>query len=134
MVLTRSQTRLLLEKDIIVTENKVKTKLDIVKFEKEFINNMKQMIQDFENKRNVTERMQYIIKILEYNNRMLLKFEPVTIKRLQRFIKVVYDKCLEFEREHLNGNYDKLQYKLVCDFLQIFRQCQGQCQELITNE
>jgi tRNA nucleotidyltransferase/poly(A) polymerase len=134
MVLTRSQTRLLLEKDIIVTENKVKTKLDIVKFEKEFINNMNQMIQDFENKRNVTERMQYIIKILEYNNRMLLKFEPVTIKRLQRFIKVVYDKCLEFEREHLNGNYDKLQYKLVCDFLQIFRQCQGQCQELITNE
>lgn len=134
MVLTRSQTRLLLEKDIIVTENKVKTKLDVVKFEKEFINNMNQMIQDFENKRNVTERMQYIIKILEYNNRMLLKFEPVTIKRLQRFIKVVYDKCLEFEREHLNGNYDKLQYKLVCDFLQIFRQCQGQCQELITNE
>jgi len=119
MVLTRSQTKLHSDKQMIV---------------KEFVNNMKQMIQDFENKRNVTERMQYIIKILEYNNRMLLKFEPVTIKRLQRFIKVVYDKCLEFEREHLNGNYDKLQYKLVCDFLQIFRQCQGQCQDLITNE
>ena len=105
MVLTRSQTKLQSDKQMMV---------------KEFANNMTQMTKDFKNKQGVNEQMQYIIQIFEYNNKMLEKIhydEPA-------YIKCVHAKCREFQREHLNGKYDKLQYKLVCDFLQTLRNSQ----------
>ena len=106
MVLTRSQTKLQSEKQMIV---------------KEFSDNMIQMSKDFvENKGAISEKMRSIIKIFEYNNKMLEKihFDEPT------YIKGLHAKCIEFQREHLNGKYDKLEYKLVCDFLQTLRSSQ----------
>ena len=73
--------------------------------------NMKQMIKEFENKQGVSEKMQSITQIFEYNNKMLEKvhFDEPTIIRLTTYIKNLYAKCREFQREHLNGKYDKLE-------------------------
>ena len=106
MVLTRSQTKLQSEKMMMV---------------KEFSDNMIQMSKDFvENKGTLSEKMQSIIPIFEYNNKMLDKIhfnEPT-------YIKGLHAKCGEFQQEHLNGKYDKLEYKLVCDFLQTLKNSQ----------
>jgi hypothetical protein len=126
MVLTRSQTELQLEK---VTQNQ-----NLLE-EKAFIYNMRQMLNEFETKRegDMTEKMQFIIQIFEYNNRMLQKlhkFDEPRIKRFTKYIKCVYEKSVEFQREHTNGIYNELQYNLVCDFLQTIKICQ----DLITND
>ena len=140
MVLTRSQTKLQLEKEMMLIENELQlekvTQNQNLLEEKAFIDNMRQMLKEFETKRegDMTEKMQFVIQIFEYNNRMLQKLhkfdEPRSIKRFTKYIKCVYDKSVEFQREHTNGIYNELQYKLVCDFLQTIKNCQ----ELITNE
>jgi hypothetical protein len=126
MVLTRSQTELQLEK---VTQNQ-----NLLE-EKAFIYNMRQMLDEFETKRegDMTEKMLFVIQIFEYNNRMLKKlhkFDEPRIKRFTKYIKCVYEKSVEFQREHTNGIYNELQYNLVCDFLQTIKICQ----DLITND
>jgi len=130
MVLTRSQSKLQSENEIMIRENESKLQLEKQMIVKEFSDNMKQMIKEFENKKGISEKMQFIIQIFEYNNKMLEKihFEEPTMIRLTIYIKCLYAKCRDFQREHLNGNYDKLEYRLVCDFLQTVRNSQ----ELIT--
>jgi len=139
MVLTRSQTKLQLEKEMMLIENELQlekiTQNQNLLEEKAFIDNMRQMLKEFETKRegDMTEKMQFVIQIFEYNNRMLQKlqkFDEPRIKRFTKYIKCVYDKSVEFQREHTNGIYNELQYKLVCDFLQTIKNCQ----DLITNE
>jgi flagellar hook-basal body complex protein FliE len=141
MVLTRSQSKLQSDNEIMVRENESKLQSDneIMVREneskketivKEFTDNMKQMIKDIENKQGVSEKMQFIIQMFEYNNKFLEKihFDEPTMIRLTTYIKCVYEKCREFQREHVIGKYDKLEYRLVCDFLQTLRNSQ----ELIT--
>ena len=140
MVLTRSQTKLQLEKEMMLIENELQlekvTQNQNLLEEKAFIDNMRQMLNEFETKRegDMTEKMQFVIQIFEYNNKMLpmlQKFdEPRSIKRFTKYIKCVYEKSVEFQREHTNGRYNELQYKLVCDFLQTIKNCQ----DLITND
>jgi hypothetical protein len=134
MVLTRSQTKLQLEKEMMLIENELQldkvTQNQNLLEEKAFIDNMRQMLNEFETKRegDMTEKMQFVIQIFEYNNRMLQKLhkfdQPRSIKRFTKYIKCVYDKSVEFQREHTNGRYNELQYKLVCDFLQTIKNCQ----------
>lgn len=130
MVLTRSQSKLQSENEIMVRENESKLQLEKETMVKEFTDNMKQMVKEFENKQGVSEKMQSIIQIFEYNNRMLenIHFDEPTMIRLTTYIKCLYAKCREFQREHVIGKYDKLEYRLVCDFLQTLRNSQ----ELIT--
>ena len=127
MVVTRSQTRSQskLQKEI-VTHKQQQQLLE----RKEFVDNMKGMLKDFENKRggDMSERMKSIIPIFEYNNRMLQKFDEPC---MTMYIKCVYEKCSEFQKEHNSGLYDKLDYRLVCNFLQILKSCQDICQQLI---
>lgn len=140
MVLTRSQTKLQLEKEMMLIENELQlekvTQNQNLLEEKAFIDNMRRMLDEFETKRqgDMTEKMQFITQIFEYNNRMLQKLQkfdqPRSIKRFTKYIKCVYEKSVEFQREHTDGKYNKLQYKLVCDFLQTIKNCQ----EFITNE
>lgn len=139
MVLTRSQTKIQLEKVMMSMQDELQsekvTQNEYLSEEKAFIENMKQMLNDFETKRegDITEKMKFVVQIFEYNNRMLQKlhkFDEPRVKRFTKYIKCVYEKSVEFEREHVDGKYNELQYKLVCDFLQTIKNCQ----DLITNE
>ena len=119
MVLTRSQTKLQLEKEMIVAQ-----KLSEVKT---FVVNMTQMLNGLK-ETDMDERMQSIIKIFEYNNKMLQKLvddddNEASIKYLINYIKGMYAKCREFHRDYKNGKYKKLQYTTVYDFLQALRKC-----------
>ena len=130
MVLTRSQSKIQSENEIMVRENESKLQLDNQMIVKEFTDNMNQMIKELKNKKGVSENMQSITQIFKYNNKMLEKihFDEPTMMDFTTYIKRLYAKCREFQREHVNGNYDKLEYILVCDLLQTVRNSQ----ELIT--
>ena len=130
MVLTRSQTllqsKLQLEKEMAL-QNTVK---NTTTFEKTFIENMKQMIDDFNDNptKNMTEKVQSVMKIYEYNNKMLGEIGHNA--RFTKYVKCIYEKSLEFEKQHKDGIFDKIQYKIVCDFMANLKKCQ----EFITNE
>ena len=130
MVLTRSQSKIQSDNEIMVRENESKLQLENQMIVKEFNDNMKQMIKELENKKGVSENMQSITQIFKYNNKMLEKihFDESTMMDFTTYIKCLYAKCREFQREHVIGKYDKLEYRLVCDFLQTLRNSQ----ELIT--
>ena len=140
MVLTRLQTKLQLEKEMMVIQNELQlekvTQNQNLLEEKAFIENMRRMLKEFEKKRegDMSEKMNSVMQLFEYNNKMLQKLhkfdEPRSIKKYTKYINCVYEKSLEFQQEHINGIYNEIQYKLVCDFLQTLKKCQ----ELITNE
>lgn len=140
MVLTRSQTKLQLEKEMMVMQNELQsektTQNQNTSEEKAFVENMNRMLKEYETKRggDMTEKMQSVNELFEYNIKMLQKLhefdEQRSVKRFTKYIKCVYEKSVEFQQEHIKGIYDELEYKLVCDFLQTLKNCQ----DLITNK
>lgn len=99
-------------------------------FDKTFIENMKQMIDDFNSDptKNITEKVKSVMKIYEYNNQMLGEIGHNA--RFTKYVKCIYEKSLEFEQQQKDGLFDEIQYKIVCDFMATLKKCQ----DFITNE
>jgi hypothetical protein len=133
MVLTRSQSRLLaLEKEMNGNKTSLKKETKTLSIEKEFIDNVKKMLNDHAkiviNKNFQTEKIKTCIKIFEYVNKMIHHFK--NNKKFNAFIKCVYEKCLSLEKEVAFGVCDKLPYKLVCDLTKNIKKCK----EIIIND
>ena len=128
MVLTRSQTKIQLEKEMIVAHKQSEVKT--------FVVNITQMINELK-ETDIGERMKCIIKIFEYNNKMLQKLvddddNEASIKWLINYIKGMYAKCREFTRDYNNGKYNKLEYTTVYDFLQALKKCNKLITKIMT--
>lgn len=134
MVLTRSQSKLLAERGANNTPIQSKS----IPIHKEFTNNIKSMLNDYEEQKKieknkkpiecVTDNMKICLNMYEYINKMLHHFKDN--KRFEIFIRCIYEKSLEFEQEHKKGVYDEIPYKLVCDFLASIKKSQ----HLIVND
>lgn len=85
------------------------------KIKREFVDNVNQMLNNIEKHDKKKDKMKYCLILSEYNIKMLPNLKKYGCKK---YINVVYKKCLEFENEFLQGEYNKLPYKLVIDFIE----------------
>lgn len=129
MVLTRSQYKLQLENESR-SVNKLKSDIVSNSLDKEYIHNTKILVNDFEKAITIQGKMEIVKKITEYNIKMFPQFQPETLRHFTHLIKTFYKKCLEFEQQHTEGIYNKIQYKIVCDFIESVKKYK----ELIIND
>ena len=100
--------------------------------QREFVDNIKRMLDLQKTEHNKTEKMKNCLKIFEYNNEMLHNFQHDELFR--PYFKSVHDKCLVLEREHEHGDYDEQPHELVCEFMKNVKKCKKNTEMMMPSQ